>query len=391
MLRITITKKNAKLLLQGALWVYHDEILKTEGDTSLDICQIYSEKEVYLGTAFYNPLSKIRARLLSVRKDISIDREFIKHRILQAWTYRQSLGYTENTRLVFGEADNLPGLIIDKFGQNFVMQNYCAGVDARKGMIVEILQEIFGEIGVYEKNDMSVRALEGLPLQRGFLIPFQNPFYIQENGIHFQVDVEKGQKTGFFLDQRENRQMIQSIVQDQDVLECFCYTGSFSLFAAKHGAKSVLGLDISDFAIQTAMHNAVQNGMTDICDFRKADTFKELTQWVREGKKYDVVILDPPAFTKSRATLRNAQIGYKEINQRAMRLVREGGYLVTCSCSHIMKPRLFEDMIHEAAHDAHVRLRQVAVLKQAADHPYILNISETIYLKGYILQVLKKD
>ena len=269
---------------------------------------------------------------------------------------------------------------------------YSAGIDARQNMIVEILKQLFGEaIGIYQKNDMQVRTLEGLALHRGFIQPFTNPFNINEHGITFQIDVERGQKTGFFLDQRENRQMLKGLVADKTVLECFCYTGSFSLFAAQFGASQVQGLDVSAYAVATATHNAAANGLSSICNFEVADTFDALSKWQREGRKWDVVVLDPPAFTKSRNTLKNAIIGYKEINQRAMRLVKPGGYLLTASCSHIMKPSLFDEMLHEAASDAHVRLRHVRTLQQAADHPYIWNIDETKYLKGHIVQVLSKN
>jgi 23S rRNA (cytosine1962-C5)-methyltransferase len=298
------------------------------------------------------------------------------------------LGYVENCRLVFGEADGLPSLIIDKFNDYFVIQTMSLGMDLWKNEIVDAINSIFTPKGIYERNDVPVRELEGLEQKKGFLSePFNTEITINENGLQFIVDIVNGQKTGYFLDQQDNRREVANIVKGADVLEAFCYTGTFGIHAAHYGAKKVLGLDISDFAIETAKRNAALNGLEDICTFESVNAFDALKQWSKEGRQYDVVMLDPPAFTKSRQSIDKALTGYKEINLRAMKLVKKGGFLVTASCTNLVSPEQFLEVIKSAARDAKRPLRQVCFRAQAADHPIIFNMDNTNYLKYLIVEV----
>ncbi|HKB44631.1 MAG TPA: class I SAM-dependent rRNA methyltransferase, partial [Chitinophagaceae bacterium] len=301
---------------------------------------------------------------------------------------RKKLGYAENCRLVFGEADSLPQLIIDKFNDYFVIQTLALGIDVWKPAIIKALNTIFQPKGIYERNDVPVRELEGMPQQKSFLSnPFNTQIIINENGLQFYADIENGQKTGHFLDQQDNRRTIQHIVKGADVLGAFTYTGAFEIHAAHYGAKSVLGIDISENAVQQAEKNARLNGVQDICRFETANAFDVLKQWANEGKQYDVLMLDPPAFTKSRETVQKAINGYKEINLRGMKLIRPGGFLVTSSCTSLVTPELFFQTIEMAAKDAKRKIRQVTFQTQSADHPVIWGMENTQYLKFLIIQV----
>jgi 23S rRNA (cytosine1962-C5)-methyltransferase len=325
---------------------------------------------------------------LTREEKVTIDETFFLEKIRSCWEYRKRIGYTENCRLVFGEADGLPQLIIDKFNDYFVLQTLALGIDRWKPALVSALQQVFQPKGIYERNDVPVRELEGLAQQKGFLSdPFETRITIQENGLRFYVDVAQGQKTGYFLDQQDNRRAIASIVKDADVLGAFTYTGTFEIHAAHYGARSVLGLDISAQAVAQANENATLNGLQDRCRFEEANAFDVLKQWAKEKKQYDVVMLDPPAFTKSRATLQKAITGYKEINLRGMKLVKPGGFLVTSSCTNLVSPDLFIEIIGMAAKDARRTIRQVCFQTQSADHPIIPTMENTHYLKFLIIQV----
>jgi 23S rRNA (cytosine1962-C5)-methyltransferase len=354
-----------------------------------DIVEVYSHDKKFIGKGYINPKSQILVRLLTRDKNDVIDEAFFLKRISQCWAYRQQLGYTENCRLVFGEADELPQLIIDKFNDYFVIQTLALGMDKWKPAIVNALNTLFTPKGIYERNDVPVRELEGLPQQKGFLsAPFDTSIIINENGLKFQVDIENGQKTGYFLDQQDNRRAIQHIVKDADVLGAFTYTGSFEVHAAHYGAKSVLGLDISAGAVAQANNNAAINGLQDRLKFEAVNAFDVLKAWGKEGKKYDVVMLDPPAFTKSRETIQKAITGYKEINLRGMKLVKPGGFLVTSSCTNLVGPELFLQIIEMAAKDARRKIRQVCFQTQSSDHPIIWGMDNTHYLKFLIIQVM---
>jgi len=308
---------------------------------------------------------------------------------LQAWQYKSRLGYKENCRLVFGEADFLPALIVDKFNDYFVLQTLALGMDVWKPAIVKALEQIFHPKGIYERNDVPVRELEGLPQQKGFLsAPFDTSVIINENGLQFTVDIENGQKTGYFLDQQDNRRAIERIVKGADVLGAFTYTGTFEIHAAHYGAKSVFGIDISANAVEQANRNAALNGLQNICRFETMNAFDVLKLWGKEGKQWDVVMLDPPAFAKSRDNIEKAITGYKEINLRGMKLIKPGGFLVTSSCTNLVQPELFLQIINMAAKDAKRKLRQVTYQPQSADHPIIWGMENTHYLKFLIVQVI---
>lgn len=390
MAKFFLRKRVGDRVVNGHPWIFANELGNDDGTSSPgDIVEVYSSGGSYVGTGYVNPSSQIRIRLLTRDRNETINDHFFYKRILEAWQYRQKIGYTENCRLIFGEADGLPALIIDKFNDYFVLQTLALGIDKWKGAIVAALQKIFKPVGIYERNDVPVRELEGLPQQKGFLTaPFDTKIIINENGLKFHVDIENGQKTGYFLDQQDNRRAIQHIVNDADVLEAFCYTGTFSIHAAHYGAKSVLGLDISETATTTARNNALLNGYEDICKFDTLNAFDVLKQWVKDGKRYDVVMLDPPAFTKSRENIQKAITGYKEINLRGMRLTKPGGFLVTASCTNLVTPSMFLDIMGMAATDAKRTLRQVTWQTQASDHPILWNVPTTQYLKFLIVQVL---
>lgn len=390
MSRVFLRRKIAPRVQNGHPWIFMNEVDRIEGSPApADIVEVYTHEGKWIGSGYYNPQSQIVIRILSREKGQPIDATFFKDRIRACWQYRQQTGYTENCRLVFGEADGLPQLIIDKFNDYFVIQTLALGIDRWKPVIVEALEEIFSPQGIYERNDVPVRELEGLPQQKGFLsAPFDTKIIITENGLKFYVDLANGQKTGYFLDQQDNRTAIRSIVKNATVLGAFTYTGTFEVHAAHYGAKSVLGLDISASAVEQANENARLNGLQDRCIFQAANAFDLLKQWTKEGKQYDVVMLDPPAFTKSRATIQKAITGYKEINLRGMKLVKPGGFLVTSSCTNLVPPPLFLEIIAMAAKDARRKIRQVYFNTQSADHPIVWEMENTQYLKFLIVQVL---
>lgn len=390
MLKITLKRKIAPRIANGHPWIFANEVDSLpEGMQGGDIAEVFYHDGKFAGRAYVNPKSQIVARLLTRDKNEHINEEFFFNRIRKAWEYRQQLGYIENCRLIFGEADFLPALIIDKFNDYFVIQTLALGIDKWKPAIVKALETIFKPKGIYERNDVPVRELEGLPQQKGFLsAPFDTKIIINENGLKFNVDIENGQKTGYFLDQQDNRRALQNIVKGADVLGAFCYTGSFELHAGHYGAKSVLGLDISEAAVKQAEANAALNGLEKTVRFQAVNAFDVLKTWVKEGRQYDVVILDPPAFTKSRETIQKAITGYKEINLRGMKLVKKGGFLVTCSCTNLIQPEMFLEIIRLAAKDARRELRQVTYQAQASDHPIIWGLENTYYLKFLIVQVL---
>jgi len=390
MAKFFLRKKISDRVVSGHPWIFGNELGDSEGDYEPgDIVEVFSSNGSFVGKGYINPASQIRIRLVTRdRKDV-VDEAFFKRRIQEAWDYRRQIGYVENCRLIFGEADSLPALIIDKFNDYFVIQTLALGIERWKPAIVKALEEIFQPKGIYERNDVPVRELEGMVQQKGFLsAPFDTNIIINENGLKFHVDIVNGQKTGYFLDQQDNRRYIKNIVKGADVLEAFCYTGTFSMHAAHYGAKKVLGLDISEKAVETARANTRLNGFEDICTFEAVNAFDMLKLWSKEGKKYDVVMLDPPAFTKSRENIQKAVTGYKEINLRGMKLTRPGGFLVTASCTNLVPPDMFLKTIEMAAKDAHRQLRQVTWQTQAQDHPILWNVPTTQYLKFLIVQVL---
>jgi len=390
MTKVYLKKKISRRVESGHPWIFANEAGLVEGEVNGgDTVEVLTHDKKFIGRGYINPKSQILVRLLTRDRGEAIDDGFFGRRLRQAWEYRQRIGYTENCRLVFGEADDLPALIIDKFNDHFVLQTLALGMDRWKPAIVGALEEIFQPKGIYERNDVPVRELEGLPQIKGFLsAPFDPRIVIRENGLQMEVDLENGQKTGYFLDQHDNRRAIRNIVRDADVLGAFCYTGSFETHAGHYGAKSVLGLDISEAAVAQARRNAELNGLSGICRYEAVNAFDALKQWSKEGRQYDVVMLDPPAFTKSRETIQKAITGYKEINLRGMKLVRRGGFLVTSSCTNLVNPELFLETIQLAAKDARRRLRQVTFAAQASDHPIIEGWENTNYLKFLIVQVL---
>ena len=390
MTRVQLKRKIANRILNGHPWIFANEVEKWDGDPKAgDIVDVYFSDGKFAGKGYFNAQSQIIIRLLTTEKKVVIDDEFFLNRIKECWEYRKQIGYTENCRLVFGEADGLPQLIIDKFNDYFVIQTLALGIDTWKPAIVKALNAIFKPKGIFERNDVPVRELEGLPQQKGFLSsPFDTKIIIKENGLQFHVDIENGQKTGYFLDQQDNRRAIQHIVKGAEVLGAFTYTGTFEIHAAHYGAKSVLGLDISENAVQQANKNAQLNGLENIVQFQTANAFDVLKQWSKEDKRYDVVMLDPPAFTKSRATIQKAITGYKEINLRGMKLIKPGGFLVTSSCTNLVHPELFLQVIDMAAKDARRKIRQVTFQTQSSDHPIVWNMENTHYLKFLIVQVL---
>lgn len=390
MAKFFLRKKAGDRVVNGHPWIFANELGDAEGTYDPgDMVDVYSYNGSFVGKGYINPASQIRIRLVTRDKNEVIDESFFLRRIKEAWEYRQSIGYIENCRLIFGEADQLPALIIDKFNDHFVIQTLALGIDKWKPAIVNALNTIFKPKGIYERNDVPVRELEGMPQQKGFLsAPFDTNIILNENGLKFHVDIENGQKTGYFLDQQDNRRAIQHIVKGADVLEAFCYTGTFSMHAAHYGAKSVLGLDISENAVNTARRNAILNNYQDVCKFEAVNAFDVLKQWVKEGKRYDVVMLDPPAFTKSRENIQKAITGYKEINLRGMKLTKPGGFLVTASCTNLVPPDLFLKTIEMAAKDAKRKIRQVTWQTQASDHPILWHVPTTQYLKFLIVQVL---
>jgi len=388
-MKVHLRKKIASRIFNGHPWIFANEVERVEGDPAPGaIVDLYYGDGKFCGKGYFNQQSQIMVRLLSRDRNVEINENFFLQKIKQCWEYRQKLGYTENCRLVFGEADGLPQLIIDKFNDYFVIQTLALGIDLWKPALVKALETVFNPKGIYERNDVPVRELEGLPQHKGYLSqPFDTKIIINENGLKFHVDIENGQKTGYFLDQQDNRKAIQNIVKGADVLGAFTYTGTFEIHAGHYGAKSVLGLDISENAVTQANRNAALNGLQDVVKFEEANAFDVLKQWGKEGKKWDVVMLDPPAFTKSRANIQKAITGYKEINLRGMKLVKPGGFLVTSSCTNLVQADLFLQIIEMAAKDARRPIRQVTFNAQSADHPIAWGMENTHYLKFLIVEV----
>jgi 23S rRNA (cytosine1962-C5)-methyltransferase len=388
-----LNKNISSRVENGHPWIFANEINRGKAlDAAAkagEIVNVFTHDKKFIGKGYVNPQSQIMVRLLTRDKDKEINDDFFYDAIQKAWTYRQKLGYVENCRLIFGEADELPQLIIDKFNDYFVIQTLALGIDFWKPSIVKAIEKIFSPKGIYERNDVPVRELEGMEQLKGFLSePFDTNIIIQENGVQFHVDIAAGQKTGYFLDQQDNRKAIQHIVKGADVLGAFCYTGSFEISAAVYGAQSVTGIDISQSAIDMCNKNALLNKVEGICKFECVNAFDVLKEWTKEAKQWDVVMLDPPSFTKSRSSIDKAVAGYKEINLRGIKLVKPGGFLVTSSCTNLVKPELFLDIIAMAAKDAKRKIRQVVFNSQSADHPVIRDQENTHYLKFLIVQVL---
>lgn len=391
---VRIKKGEGRLLKSGGMWIFDNEIDRIEGDfINGDIVCVEDFDGYFLGRGFINTRSKITIRMMTRKKDTQIDDAFLEMRVRDAWEYRKATVDTSSCRVIFGEADFFPGLVVDKFADVLVVESLALGIDRLKLKILDLLKKILQEDGIkirgiYERSDAKVRLQEGLERTKGFLSePFDTKVEIVENGVKYMVDVEDGQKTGFFLDQKYNRLAIQKLCKDKKVLDCFTHTGSFALNAGAAGAKEVLGVDASELAVLQAKQNAVLNGLEERVCFLCQDVFELLPELEKNGEKFDVVILDPPAFTKSRNSIKNAVKGYREINLRGMKLVKDGGYLATCSCSHFMDPELFAKTIREAAGNVHKRLRQVEYRTQAADHPILWAAQESYYLKFYIFQV----
>ena len=388
-----LNKNVSSRVENGHPWIFANEINRGKAlDAAAkagEIVNVFTHDKKFIGKGYVNPQSQIMVRLLTRDKDKEINDDFFYDAIQKAWTYRQKLGYVENCRLIFGEADELPQLIIDKFNDYFVIQTLALGIDFWKPSIVKAIEKTFSPKGIYERNDVPVRDLEGMEQHKGFLSePFDTNIIIHENGVQFHVDIAAGQKTGYFLDQQDNRKAIQHIVKGADVLGAFCYTGSFEISAAVYGAQSVTGIDISQSAIDMCNKNALLNKVEGICKFECVNAFDVLKEWTKESKQWDVVMLDPPSFTKSRSSIDKAVAGYKEINLRGIKLVKPGGFLVTSSCTNLVKPELFLDIIAMAAKDAKRKIRQVVFNSQSADHPVIRDQENTHYLKFLIVQVL---
>ena len=390
-----LKKGEGRALKSGGPWVYDNEIASIMGNFENGDIVIVRDFDGYpLGRGFINTNSKIRIRMMTRNENQEIDREFLKMRERDAWEYRKKTVDISSCRVIFGEADFLPGMVIDKFSDVLVVQSLALGIDKLKMIIIEELKSAMAEDGitirgVYERSDAKVRLQEGMERVKGFIgEPFDTKVQIVENGVKYIVDIEDGQKTGFFLDQKYNRLAIQRLCKDAKVLDCFTHTGSFALNAGIAGAKSVTGVDASQLAVDQATENAELNGLEKSVKFICEDVFELLPKLEAEGEKYDVVILDPPAFTKSKNSIKNAVKGYREINLRGMKLVKDGGYLATCSCSHFMSYELFTQTIGQAARNVHKRLRQVEYRTQAADHPILWSADESYYLKFYIFQVI---
>ena len=420
MAKVILRKGQGREFKAGGAWIYDNEIDRVEGGfENGDIVELLDFDDYFLGYGFINEHSKIRVRIMSRKKDNPVDLMLLEKRVRDAWNHRKNImrGYAEaylisggnlslasdeeradalkrlSCRLIFGEADFIPGITIDKFSDVLVIESLALGTDRMKEKIIDICKKVLAEdgvniSGVYERSDAKVRELEGLERTKGFIgEPFDTKVLIEENGIKYYVDVENGQKTGFFLDQKFNRQAIRGLCKGKKVLDCFTHTGSFALNAAAGGASSVLGVDASELGCAQARENAALNGFGNVAKFQCADVFELLPDLEKNGELFDVVILDPPAFTKSRASIKKAVTGYKEINLRGMRLVKDGGYLATCSCSHFMDEELFLKTIADAARDAHKRLKQVELRQQAADHPILWGGTASYYLKFVIFQV----
>lgn len=398
----SVSKKAEAAIKRGHPWIYDTEIKSVDGEWANGcLTDVVSEKGSYLGTGFVSEKSKIRIRLLSNNANDKFDTAFFKRRLKYALDYRKTVmgGDYSACRLIFGEADGLPGLTVDRYENLLVTQVLSYGMDKIKDVIYRSLYELMAEDGIkidgiYERNDVAIRELEGLEVYKGwyesdFISPADSVLTeIVENGIKYEVDVENGQKTGFFLDQKYNRLAVAKIAKGKTVLDCFTHTGSFALNAAMGGAKRVTAVDVSETAIAKAKENAEKNGLTDRMDFLCTNVFDLLPELCKGKSEYDMIILDPPAFTKNRKTISDAERGYKEINYRAMKLLPRGGYLATCSCSHFMDNSLFVKMLMSAASDAGVSLKLIEARRQSPDHPTMLNIPETDYLKFYLFQIV---
>ena len=389
MAKVFLFKGKEKRVEYGHPWVFKSDIENIDGSYEPgDVVDIYSRKGRFLGRGYINPKSQLTVRMLTYEHE-EINHGFLYNRINTAWEYRKKVSDINSCRVVFAESDYLPALIVDKFADFLVVQTLALGIDRFRGEIIEILNQIIKPAGIYERNDVPVRELEGLEQKKGFIgKEFHTNIEMIENGIKFIVDVANGQKTGYFLDQKENRAALRPFVKDAKVLDCFSHTGSFALHAAHYGAASVLGIDISSHAVELASQNARINGLDSVCRFDSANTFDKLREFYDAGETFDTIILDPPAFTKTRSAVEGAVRGYKEINLRAMKILNSGGFLVTCSCSHHVGPDLFMDIIYDAAIDSKRRVRLVEFRSQSKDHPILLASEETQYLKCAILQVI---
>ena len=391
---VNLKKGEGRTLKAGGMWVYDNEIASTMGEiVDGGLVEVHDFDGYFMGIGYINRRSKITVRMMS-RRTREIDRAFIEQRVRACVDYRKHTVDMSSCRLIFGEADFLPGIVIDKFSDVLVVESLALGIDRFKPLIVELLKQVLKEEGmpirgVYERSDAKVRLQEGMERFKGFIgEEFDTKVSIVENGVKYMVDVKDGQKTGFFLDQKYNRAAIRPMCKDAKVLDCFTHTGSFALNAGMAGAKSVLGVVASELGVAQATENAALNGLSDRVSFICEDVFELLPRLEKEGELFDVVILDPPAFTKSRNSIKNAVKGYREINLRAMKLVKNGGYLATCSCSHFMNPELFSKTIGEAAANVHKRLRQIEYKTQSPDHPILWSRDEeSLYLKFYIFQV----
>ncbi len=394
---VTLKKGEGRTVKAGGAWIYDNEIASIMGDfADGDLVLVHDFDGYPMGRGFINRHSRIRVRMMTRNIHQEVDEDFLRMRVKDAWEYRKRTVETDSCRVIFGEADFLPGLVVDKFSDVLVVQSLALGIDRMKETIVRLLKEVMEEDGirirgVYERSDAKVRTQEGMERIKGFIgDPFDTLVEIQENGVKYQVDVKDGQKTGFFLDQKYNRRSIHRLCPGAKVLDCFTHTGSFALNAGIAGASQVLGVDASELGIERARANAELNGLSDRVSFVCEDVFELLPRLEREGEKFDLVILDPPAFAKSRSSIKNAVKGYREINLRGMKLVKDGGYLATCSCSHFMDYELFTKTIGQAAANVHKRLRQVEFRTQAPDHPILWGAGDSYYLKFYIFQVCEE-
>ena len=392
-----LKKGEGRTIKAGGMWIFDNEIDHISGEfENGDIIEVHDFDDYFMGYGFINVNSKIRIRMMSRRKEHPVTEELIEKRVRAAWEYRKQVVDIGCCRVIFGEADFLPGIVVDKFSDVLVVESLALGIDKWKPVILDKLKKVLAEDniqirGIYERSDAKVRESEGMERWKGFVgEPFDTRVEITENGVKYIVDVEDGQKTGFFLDQKNNRAAIRKLCPGKKVLDCFTHTGSFALNAGMAGAASVLGVDASMTGIDQAMENAKLNGLEARVRFQCADVFELLPELEAQGEKFDLVILDPPAFTKSRKAVKNAVKGYREINMRGLKLVEEGGFLATCSCSHFMEPELFAKTIKEAARSAHKRLRQVEFHTQAPDHPILWAAEESYYLKFYIFQVCEE-
>ena len=397
---VTLKKGEGRTIKAGGAWIYDNEIDTITGSfTNGDIVRVHDFDGYPMGSGFINQNSKIRVRMLTRKAEQAIDEEFLYSRVQAAWDYRKAVMPAADLnccRIIFGEADWLPGLTVDKYDDVLVVECLALGMEPLKVMLVNALKEILSKDGftirgVFERSDAPVRKKEGLAPHKGFIgDEFDTNVEIVENGIHYMVDVVNGQKTGFFLDQKYNRLAMHRICRGKKILDCFTHMGTFALNAGIAGASSVEGLDISEFAVAQATENARRNNLSDTVKFRAANVLDELPRLYEQGESYDVVILDPPAFTKSREATKNAIKGYREINMKGLKLVRDGGFLATCSCSHFMTQELFTEVIGQAAKAVHKRIRQVEFRTQACDHPILWAADESYYLKFYIFQVCEE-